>query len=605
MSLVRFGYRYSPLQRDEIRLLKIVWSGLTWYSAEYSIIHVRVDDAPKYIAVSYVWGDPTDLDELYIGPHDEVLPVTSSCRSILERITVRNKKCYVWIDAVCINQNDLRERWQQVRMMGDIYCWASEVIVDLGEKDRISNYAIKYIRKRSEYMHNNGGTPDHSVRNSLNWVFPALAVGSIAFGVEDTSSILNPVPGNNEEPLLSIASSDGIKRLIQRPWFTRLWVLQEVYSSSKAIVMCGEDSVSWNSFKAVVRHHLAESRWSRLAHLPFALIVEKREWSFGEDLLPLLHMARYCECTDSRDKYFALLSMLGADDKFLNDIGVSYFNNTGEVFTKIAIHLVEQRGLDILVYKEGWSKLRNLPSWAPDWSIKPENTALSRKIFERVLKGKRDTDIDVVGQLYGAGGEFDFTPAAITRKPGSGTLILICFGLVVGKIVSLSHAFDTVQSQYEATQRCLETWKKEIRAMPRLRSCLRGQDNGDILSQLFQESLVDDHFEGKRSHKQKKIDTKLNVHNRRIAFTDNRLMGLVPAEVMPGDLLCVILDCPMPVILRPASPGSFWHVGCGIVDGLMYGEALSGIERAYPHFRRRPLGRHWHPPPGVHSFLIQ
>ena len=111
-----------------------------------------------------------------------------------------------------------------------------------------------------------------------------------------------------------------------------------------------------------------------------------------------------------------------------------------------------------------------------------------------------------------------------------------------------------------------------------------------------------------RSHEQIKIDTKLNIHNRRLAFTDTNLMGLVPLDVAAGDIVHVVMSCPMPAILRPTSlddnRGFYWLVGCGVIDGVMKGEALRDIKRADSRFNRMPDRGPWMAPPGVRPLTI-
>lgn len=97
-----------------------------------------------YFAVSYVWGDPTLTDSISIG--QKRLPITSSCFTVLKKLRHRLKARVVWIDAICINQQDLKEKEQQVQRMKVIYSHAVQTIIWLGESSARTDTAFGYLR---------------------------------------------------------------------------------------------------------------------------------------------------------------------------------------------------------------------------------------------------------------------------------------------------------------------------------------------------------------------------------------------------------------------------------------------------------------------------
>ena len=350
---------YHPLQAGQIRLLAI--SDEQGYSNRatkrlrplgrlddfhLSIIQTDLHRAPKYAAISYVWGDSTQLIPLRVSNGGQQRWMTRSSVSILRRIAPRCGKelpRFLWIDAICINQNDLSERSQQVRMMSDIYHIAALVIVDLGEADEFSDDSFDYLQRLAQPRKE----PNQLGDNSLD-IFWRLA---------------RPKEDDTTEPLPGVTGHIGLKHLLGRSWFSRVWVLQEIFSASRGEVWCGTKQISWHKFKEGMVECLEKQRWSQLSGVPFALLIQDRTWSARTDLLPLLHLARYCRCTDEKDKYFALLSMLDGATPAALAVRLGYQNSATEIFTAISTDHILQRGLDLLAYKEGKITSPGMPSW--------------------------------------------------------------------------------------------------------------------------------------------------------------------------------------------------------------------------------------------------
>jgi hypothetical protein len=90
-----------------------------------------------YEALSYVWGNPMD-EAKTILVDDTHLHITPNLEEALPCIRDRDNTRYLWIDAVCINQNDSREMNHQVNLMSDIYSCTDRVLVFLGSEDDCS-----------------------------------------------------------------------------------------------------------------------------------------------------------------------------------------------------------------------------------------------------------------------------------------------------------------------------------------------------------------------------------------------------------------------------------------------------------------------------------
>lgn len=132
---------YRPLDKSirEIRVLDILrFTGKRNEVIRCRIRHVSLDSVPKppYETVSYCWGDPNPCEVIFLDGHDYMVPKNTYLA--LRRISSLMRVRTVWIDAVCINQNDVQERSQQVSMMGAIYSQTKIGLIYLGEGDNDS-----------------------------------------------------------------------------------------------------------------------------------------------------------------------------------------------------------------------------------------------------------------------------------------------------------------------------------------------------------------------------------------------------------------------------------------------------------------------------------
>jgi hypothetical protein len=169
---------YSSLDqsRAEIRLLKVL--PLQSESHRETVRCSLVTDSLgelnySYVALSYVWGDPGVNHLIMVNGHP--LEVTANLDEFLQRYRYLGHVAphwefanrYVWVDAVCINQNDLPERINQVSLMGDIYRSASAAIAWLGPDADDSDYASQYVREMSDKIYESQQREDSDV---LGWL---------------------------------------------------------------------------------------------------------------------------------------------------------------------------------------------------------------------------------------------------------------------------------------------------------------------------------------------------------------------------------------------------------------------------------------------------
>jgi len=146
-------YSYSSLLpgRDSIRLLRLLPTEDETTPIKCQLFNYRLDESdkrpPRYDALSYVWGDRQKTSSISIDEH--CFDVTENLHTALRRLRDRSIE-WIWVDAICINQQDVQERGHQVRGMAKIYGKANSVLVWLGEAADGSDRAFEEIRARKK-----------------------------------------------------------------------------------------------------------------------------------------------------------------------------------------------------------------------------------------------------------------------------------------------------------------------------------------------------------------------------------------------------------------------------------------------------------------------
>jgi hypothetical protein len=103
-----------------------------------------LDAQPKFDALSYVWGPPAaGYYQLSCG--SATLSVSRNCYSALWHLRKKLGTFCIWIDAVCIDQENVQEKEQQIGLMGEIYANAYEVYIWLGKGDSATQRAMAYL----------------------------------------------------------------------------------------------------------------------------------------------------------------------------------------------------------------------------------------------------------------------------------------------------------------------------------------------------------------------------------------------------------------------------------------------------------------------------
>jgi hypothetical protein len=102
---------------------------------------------PDFEALSYAWGSTEDPVDIFIGESGScTLAVTRNLAEALPFLPFENKTRVLWIDAICVNQQDKAERSSQVQRMADIYSKAARVLIWLGPASGDSSVALDCMK---------------------------------------------------------------------------------------------------------------------------------------------------------------------------------------------------------------------------------------------------------------------------------------------------------------------------------------------------------------------------------------------------------------------------------------------------------------------------
>jgi Heterokaryon incompatibility protein (HET) len=183
---------YRSLRTGSIRLLRLLPhedenARIQCQLFEYPLQELG-DGTRLYDALSYVWGDPTDYRHVSVNEHH--FSVRANLHAALLRLRDRHFERIIWVDAICIDQEDegeKAEKEEQILRMAEIYSKASRVIVWLGEAENDSDQALEEIRLAADNM--------------------------------------------SAEPLVNKPNKQAILTLLHRPWFKRIWVRVQTLNS--------------------------------------------------------------------------------------------------------------------------------------------------------------------------------------------------------------------------------------------------------------------------------------------------------------------------------------------------------------------------------------
>ncbi|KAB5536698.1 heterokaryon incompatibility protein-domain-containing protein [Coniochaeta sp. 2T2.1] len=274
----------SSLGSAEFRLLRPV--SATHHALHFTVLSVPRAAAPPYTAASYTWGEGEASEIIFLD--DRIFHVRPNLWSCLYYLSLSAKDAawkYIWVDAVCIDQCNNEERSLQVRLMDQTYKDATYVSVWLGLIPLPDEYSSAWDNR-----------------------FPSKTIESDGFDWRDSMADLS-----------------------NRPYWSRLWVIQEFLLGQDVELHCSNTRMNWLDFQAMlcdeagidqfgVEHDSNFGNGITDAWKALPLVMGRHPDKHPEVLQPLHHLlVRYhrAKCKDWRDKVFALLGLITLDERRL------------------------------------------------------------------------------------------------------------------------------------------------------------------------------------------------------------------------------------------------------------------------------------------------
>lgn len=322
--------------------------------------------------MSYTWGNAARTRCLDVEGYCLRITESAYLALVYHRVFGVGKEQVIWVDAICINQNDEVERMHQVQLMGTIYRNAQRVLVWLGEPNNPSPLS----------------NPSH----------PSEEI---------------PLHPQTQFPNFTPSQHTHFQTLLSNPWFSRVWIQQEVVLSRDLLLRYGFEEYTWQTFTehvfsievAVLAQH-----FKKVGGLPIiepdppagymdnlaiyesvARIDSWKRWRSegqGTRLEDVLYETSDCECSVVLDKVYGVLSIAPLPNGSLL-LRPDYTLSLQQVETQLAISSVEQyQSLNILKYVAHLEHEISLPSWVPRWFSPKVRTKVSDADFPSV-KGVR------------------------------------------------------------------------------------------------------------------------------------------------------------------------------------------------------------------------
>ncbi|KAH7159348.1 heterokaryon incompatibility protein-domain-containing protein [Fusarium sp. MPI-SDFR-AT-0072] len=592
-------HQYRPLYHGEpaatsvvsgekpIRLLELLPPEITNDDLIRCKLHTySLDKAPEYEAISYTWGlvntqdfpvvvvtDAATQDNTLEPAKLQAVEITPHLYAALRRLRHATQSRLLWADQICINQVDKGEKSKQVRQMGDIYERSKRTVIWLGEEDGDKDVIAELFTSLTN-------TPSNSVKDDIR----------LFAGLLDLEESIYTEPNRMRNKQWR---RQAVTRLLNRTWFSRVWVFQEAVVSLEVKVVYGSLELPLKELFRLTRAVFAVEN----AVGGYARSIAKR--TVGFDTLYLVQHNRDRGCDDPdcpRNKvprnFLGLVmqalqqlhatkeldliyAFVGFESPQANPkIEVDYKLPVRTVWMNAARTIIQNsRSLDIFAAARGDKECKyDLPSWVPDFSrcypyarpiTAPDfNTAFDASGgLPHTWEGAADTETLIVkGKVIGT--IMWFSPVNFDRKYNreEGTKAVLDYenhARVMAQHID-THSIATPQKRRELLG-CYDTVVRTLLAdgafgneQPlgcRMSEIIRVCENEDKI-QAANDIAGPGYSDSDYKILEKLREWGLIVQQKRLFLSDKHDMGLVPKTAHKGDLICFLHGSKVPCILR-------------------------------------------------------
>lgn len=579
-------YDMLHIQPGEFRVFQLYPSQDPSAPVVVHLMKASLDDPPQYDALSYRWSGSHGHT---INVNGAVMPVTGNLFDALHslRQTSGSRPLTLWVDSICINQASIQERNEQVPQMGQIYTQAQTVRVWLGDEE-------PGVKAAFDLIHGCGRAQ---------------------------------APDVVERVMRDEAGTRALTEILQRPYWGRMWMFQEIALAPTAVVHCGRFEVPWTYFQWLDTVSGDGRLWLQ-RQVDYPWVADFRSamlgvYHFGiprsefQNVKSVVLTTRKLTCQDPRDKLYALLGVCSA---LAETVKVDYSVSTRDVYTEFAKSQIKSdKELWTLLSAGLWDPANGedlgLPSWVPDirGTAGYEGRYLGAALCELFDAGgggvpsfafsERDGHIILEVEAVLVDTVQTCADIAVRGEQDRKAMTdMFCLAddkadLSVTRLRDLFQAVVFVERLGRDAERLkrivlgfIEDLRQIYGSRPSLTRFLDSYEDAGLLTlrhgagdplQLFSaEEMHHNRLEYLGRLGQNNGDDRDSV----VFGTTRGYIGLGSSRVVQGDVVATVRGCRVPMVLRRY--GDFFRlVGPSYVSGLMHGEVIKASGRA-PNFQR-------------------
>ncbi|KAF2007282.1 HET-domain-containing protein [Amniculicola lignicola CBS 123094] len=573
------------------------------------IFWTSLSNPTPFKALSYTWGKGGFTQTIDASGAD--LKITETLEEAMKHIRHPTEPITLWIDQICINQQDDLEKSEQVAHMSHIYRNAEEVFVWLGP----------------------------ACDNSDLFMDAASTVGQWAydFGMmdyykkENVSIFMRIINKENPEDPKTIEFHDILKRAValideevlvamvkwhKRMWFTRVWVVQEFCLSDHATFICGlkraksDPLLLFRQVLSMGAAHIAQTWPMDAANRAMGLLQAEdtsgpffalrnrrklRDAGSGKgdgvyDLLQKLFVNNKLNATQACDTVYGMLAIATDAEELGLRPDYTLKDRVDLIYVRLAKAIIKTGHTDILALAQSPKGMNGIPSWVPDWTSKlkrpfawqtPEEVRwfnaskeLSVELvhtedeFVLGLKGFKVDEIEEVAGMWDGNdslngtGENDTTPFG---HQGYITYLAQIRLLLRLSAIKNKDIYPSPERRVEALWRipvgdleqnnAYETSRATPKSAEAYEMCVRNLEYHEQWK-----AMTNSEFWLRHTKQKEEVETNIGglyrtgmygMRNKRPFLTQEGYVGLGPLYVQPKDIVVVFKGASIPYIIRP------------------------------------------------------
>ncbi|MCJ1352607.1 MAG: hypothetical protein MMC33_002591 [Icmadophila ericetorum] len=568
------------------------------------------DEQLLYRALSYTWGSGIMKT---IRVNSNVIEVTENLAEVLCYIQQDHHPVTLWVDAVCINQDDNAEKTEQVQKMRSIYERAAEVVVWVGPAADDSDVlmdAFDYLGKPAEDagLLKLRGTDLIKLRkvNGESELSPEL------LAIKKASEELSDRVGLN-------FPFKAYKHFAARSYWKRVWIVQEISVARKVLILCGNKRLSFARFTAAIIFN-GQNRvrlWKKATSSERAkmqVMMEEHDSAHNsvigirrrcqnetgtpETLVGLLVRLNFGHsypskdrATDVRDLIYGLMGMASDNDQ-LRKLGIQpdYHKSIIEAYTEITRGLIKNGDVLVLAWCQPSRQLKDLPSWVPDYSTPFHEPCCQPRYY--TLFSASGKDSCRFGPVLDSDGKVlalkcvKIDTIKETRRPwhtgqnfdcnGAGRYLDDIKDLCSQRPAYASHILGMPQDfkQWEEAFWRVPTADQEHQGSRARISSTAILKHYHELREFAGKSSLESDFANLSNECAMYTVNLMTQHNRRPFISTEGLVGLVPSLAKEGDMVCIVQGATMPFVFRERYSGMWELIGEAFVHLVMDGEIM-------------------------------